>query len=71
MQARSPSRGGEALTVIYHPETETVEVPIEVIERLDQRVARIQQLARLLRVLIDEMKVEEQSRRRQVERPTN
>ncbi|MBA7627817.1 hypothetical protein ES703_35286 [subsurface metagenome] len=39
-------------------------MPVELLERLDQRVAKIQLLAQLLRVLIEELKVEEQSRRR-------
>ena len=29
-------------SAIYHPETETVEVPVEFIERLDQRAAKIE-----------------------------
>jgi len=51
------------MRVIYHPETETVEVPVELIERLEQRAANIQVLLLMLQLLVGEQRFEEQSRR--------
>ena len=47
------------MVVIYHPETETIEVPVELLERLDQRAARVQGLLLIMQLLIDK----EQGRR--------
>ncbi|MBA7532416.1 hypothetical protein ES705_24642 [subsurface metagenome] len=52
------------MVVIYHSETDTVEVEVEFIERLARRAARIQVLVLVLKLLIDAMKCEEQDRRR-------
>ncbi|MBA7531512.1 hypothetical protein ES705_23725 [subsurface metagenome] len=51
------------MEVIYHPETETVEVPVELVERLDRRLARMQKLLEILVLLIEAMKDEELARR--------
>ncbi|MBA7483827.1 hypothetical protein ES707_19344 [subsurface metagenome] len=51
------------MRAIYHPETETVEVPVVLLERLDQRAARIQVLVLVLKLLIDAMKCEDYRRR--------
>ena len=59
------------MVVIYHPGTETVEVPVELLERLDQRAARVEALLRLMKLLIDDMRFEEQRRRWRVLWPTN
>ncbi|MBA7657091.1 hypothetical protein ES703_65022 [subsurface metagenome] len=43
------------MRVIYHPETETVEVPVAFLKDLDRRLALLQvlvQVARLLNLLI-------------------
>ncbi|MBA7531517.1 hypothetical protein ES705_23730 [subsurface metagenome] len=50
------------MKVIYHPETETVEVPVELVERLDRRLARMQKLLLILALLIEAMKDKEQAR---------
>ena len=42
---------------------ETIEVPVELLERLDKRAARVQVLLLILKVLIDKMRFEEQGRR--------
>ncbi|MBA7612760.1 hypothetical protein ES703_20000 [subsurface metagenome] len=49
-------------SAIYHPETETVEVPVEVLKRLDKRLAKLQVLMLILKLLI-ELIIKEQSRR--------
>jgi len=59
------------MKAIYHPETETVEVPVEVIERIAQRAARLEVLLLILKVLIDDVRREEQDRRWRVLWPTN
>ena len=43
---------------------ETIEVPVEVIERLDRRAARIEKLLLIMKILIDDMRLEEQGRHR-------
>jgi len=58
------------MRTVYHPETETVEVPVEFIERLDRRAARIEVLLVILKLLIDEMRAEEQGRRFRLLGPT-
>ncbi|MBA7639859.1 hypothetical protein ES703_47519 [subsurface metagenome] len=59
------------MKVIYHPETETVEIPVALVNNFDKRLALLQGLFLLLKLLIDDMGVEEQSRRRRQLWPTN
>jgi len=59
------------MRAIYHPETETLEIPIEVIENLDRRLALLQVLVLIMKLLIDDMKREEQGRRWRVLWPVN
>ncbi|MBA7644997.1 hypothetical protein ES703_52749 [subsurface metagenome] len=49
--------------VIYHPEIETVQVPVELLERLDRRAARLEVLVLIMKLLIDGLRQQEQSRR--------
>ena len=51
------------MRVIYHPETETVEMPVQLLEGIDWRLGQIQLLVGLLGWLIEEMKIEELLRR--------
>lgn len=51
------------MRAIYHPETETVEVPVELLESIDRRLAKLQKLVMILALLIEAMKDEELARR--------
>ncbi|MBA7532117.1 hypothetical protein ES705_24343 [subsurface metagenome] len=59
------------MVVNYSPETETVEVPIAVIENWDRRLALLQVLLLLLKLLIDDIRAEEQDRRWRILWPVN
>jgi hypothetical protein len=48
---------------IYHPETDTIEVPMGLMKRLDQRAARLEVWGLILEMLVTEMRLEELRRR--------
>lgn len=59
------------MRAVYHPETETVEVPAALLENFDKRLALLQVLVLILKLLIDDIRAEEQSRRWRILWPTN
>jgi len=58
------------MVVNYYPETETVPVPVALLENWDRRLALLEVLLMILKLLIDDMKCEEQSRRFRLLWPT-
>lgn len=50
---------------------EMVEVPVEFLERLDQRAANIQSLVLLMKLLVDDVRCDERERCRRLLWPTN
>lgn len=59
------------MVVIYHEETDTLEVPAAFIENLDRRLALLQVLVLIMKLLIDDVRREEQGRRWRVLWPVN
>lgn len=51
------------MRAIYHPETDTIEVPMGLMKRLDQRAARVQVLVMILEMLLTDIRLEELRRR--------
>lgn len=54
------------MVVNYSPETETVAVPVALLKNWDRRLALLQVLLLILKLLIDDVRAEEQGRRWQV-----
>ncbi len=50
------------MVVNYSPETETVAVPVALLENWDRRLALLQVLVLILKLLIDDIRAEEQGR---------
>ncbi|MBA7530115.1 hypothetical protein ES705_22318 [subsurface metagenome] len=48
--------------VVNYPETETVEVPVALLKNWDRRLALLQVLVLILKLLIDDIRTEEQGR---------
>ncbi|MBA7623197.1 hypothetical protein ES703_30590 [subsurface metagenome] len=57
--------------VVNYPETETVSVPVALLENFDKRLALLQVLVLILKLLIDDIRAEEQSRRWRILWSTN
>ena len=57
--------------VVNSPETETVSVPVALLKNWDRRLELLQVLVLILKLLIDDIRAEEQSRRWRILWPTN
>lgn len=57
--------------VVNYPETETVAVPVALLKNWDRRLELLQVLVLILKLLIEEMRCEEQGRRWRILWPTN